>query len=303
MDDLGSRPTRRGDPVNHILVAILQAVSHDDPWHTTIRAAGVRTLEDFMEMSKEDWLNVRPRPPQVVANQFMLVKSWYIETGLSIWDLTQEIYTEWRRECARRPAESTETTSNATPMKGSRVGVFSPQDEVRKHIKRDVNAYKAFKDKKNWNQWYRSLTATAQAQGCIDVLDEKYKPRGIGDQATFEAAQDFMFAVFTATLQEPSASVILRKYSNKKDPKTYGDAQSLHADLVEKFSDGVVAETERTKLENKLVTLRLDSSWNKPICAFLTHVQHIIQDLRELRPEEDESSYQAMPPDWITWLL
>ena len=103
MDDLGSKPTRRGDPVNHILVAILQAVSLDDAWHTTIDAAGVRTLEDFMDMSKEDWLNVRPRPPQVVANQFMLVKSWYIETGLSIWDLTQEVYTEWCHECALSP--------------------------------------------------------------------------------------------------------------------------------------------------------------------------------------------------------
>ena len=39
------------------------------------------------------------------------------------------------------------------------------------------------------------------------------------------------------------------------------------------------------------MSLRLDSSWNKGIVAFLTRFHHLIQDLRELRPPGDNATY------------
>ena len=106
----------------------------------------------------------------------------------------------------------------------------------------------------------------------------------------FEAAQAFIFAVLTSTLLEPSAAVLVRKYSGKV-AKHPGNAQMLHAELVTKFTQGIVADSMRATIENKILCLKLDDSWSQSISAFLTHFEHLVQDLIELCPNNDETSY------------
>ena len=168
---------------------------------------------------------------------------------------------------------------------------MSAADEFKKGIKRDITAFTTFKDKKSWNQWYRSFTAIADAQGLGNVLNPSYKPVTPEEQALFGVLQSYAFAVFTTHLREPQAAEIVRKYSGSLAGPDKGDAQKLHAELVQKMSSGMAAKTTRDQLQTKLTSLRLNNTWNNGINASLTHVSHVLCGLRELRHPGDTSSY------------
>ena len=120
---------------------------------------------------------------------------------------------------------------------------MSAADEFKKGIKRDITAFTTFKDKKLWNQGYRSFTAIADAQGLGNVLNPRYKPVTPEEQARFGVLQSYAFAVFTTHLREPQAAEIVRKSSGSLAGPDKGDAQKLHAELVQKMSSGMAAKT------------------------------------------------------------
>ena len=284
-----SDPTPIRDPhVAHMLHAVFGAVDTDDKRHIAIKKAGVETIEDLMCMSKEDWREIDTQI--AVANQFENLRFWcadYLKHPDDIFALDQDAFAKYRRE--RQKSQSTSRAPTKSPIADGPT-MFTATDEVRKHIKRDPKAYPIFKDKKKFNPWYRMFAAIAQAQGCADVLDPEYKPALQPQQAMFEAAQAFIFAVLTSTLLEPSAAALVRKYSGKV-AKHPGNAQMLHAELVTKFTQGITADSMRTSIENEIISLKLDDSWSQSISAFLTHFEHLVQDLIELCPNSDKTSY------------
>ena len=103
--------------------------------------------------------------------------------------------------------------------------------------------------------------------------------------------QSYAFAVSTTNLREPQAAEIVRKYSGSLAGPDKGDAQKLHADLVQKMSSGMAVKTTRDQLQTKLTSLHLNNTWNNGINAFLTHFSHVLRDLRELCHPDDTSSY------------
>ena len=123
------------------------------------------------------------------------------------------------------------------------------------------------------------------------MLNPSYKPVTPEEQALFGVLQSYAFAVFTTHLREPQAAGIVRKYSGSLAGPDKGDAQKLHAELVQKMSSGMAAKTTRDQLQTKLTSLCLNNTWNTGINAFLTHFSHVLHDLRELCHPGDTSSY------------
>jgi hypothetical protein len=82
----------------------------------------------------------------------------------------------------------------------------TPSDEIKKGIKRDINAFKPFKNRRSWKTWYRNFTAIAHSQGVSNVLNPSYVPSTPSEQALFDVMQSHVFAVFTAHLIQPQTS-------------------------------------------------------------------------------------------------
>ncbi len=206
-------------------------------------------------------------------------------------NLTKDLLTAHRRALASTAQVSAPAPAPAAAAPAASTLVLSAADQFKKSIKWDMTAFKPLKDRKNWNPWYRDFVATAKAQGLGNILDPTYMPSTPDEQALFDILQDYAFAVLTRCLVEAQAADLVRSYTGTLAGANAGNAQKLHEALYALMSTGITARTQRTTLESKLIALHLDQSWNRGICAFLTHFSHLLKDLRELRDPSDTTSY------------
>ncbi len=158
----------------------------------------------------------------------------------------------------------------------------TPADDFAKGSRRSVSDYKAFRDRKMWNQWNRHLLATGNDHGILNVFNSTYTPGTAEEIALFEKQEKFAFSVFTSTLQEATATEILRRYANPTDTARFGKAQALYANLCTAMTSGNAGENTLKSIENDLEELRLDKNWTKTVASFVTRVGHLIKDHREL---------------------
>ena len=84
---------------------------------------------------------------------------------------------------AAAPAAGTTKKASAAPS------ALSPVDEFKKSIKRDPKAFRAFKDRCQWNPWHRSFVATARAQGLFHTPDPTFSPALSEEQALSDMLQ------------------------------------------------------------------------------------------------------------------
>ena len=92
-----------------------------------------------------------------------------------------------------------------------------------KGIKRDVTLFPTLKNEENWDQWNRTLHATARMQDVAEVLDEHYTPTTPDDSELFKAKQEFMYTVFERTILTSQGKDLVRKHEHDFD------AQRFHA--------------------------------------------------------------------------
>ena len=301
-------PPTRTDPLEHVLLNVLEAAEADDPYRLALAAAGVITIDDLLSLSKFDlqeltWGDGQQRLPIGKINLLLSVRTWFQDQSSTddavFLTLTPALLTAHRRALAAvPPAQQVASPAPASANAGTVVAApvpatdrLSAADEFKKAIKRDIRAFKPFKDKKYWNPWYRGFTAVARAQGLGNVLDPDYVPSTPEEQALFDVLQAYTFAVFTSCLLETQAATLVRDYSGTLAGANAGNAQKLHAALVKKMSTGIAAMTQRTALESRVMSLRLDNGWNSGIVSFLNHFSHQVKDLHELCDEGDTSSY------------
>ncbi len=159
----------------------------------------------------------------------------------------------------------------------------SRASDFEKGERRSVSDYNTFSNKEAWGKWQRSLVGQAYAHKCENVLDPSYvpDPNDADEVALFESQQRFMFSVFTKTLQETKAQDILQNYSKPSNP-SFGDAQSIYADLIDYYETGAQGRASISAIETKLTNVRLDKTWTKSITAFVKHVSGLIQTHKEL---------------------
>ena len=141
--------------------------------------------------------------------------------------------------------------------------------------------FKTYREKKQWNTWYRTFVATARAQGLNNVLDPNYTPTTDDEKALFDVSEEYTFAVLSQCLQESQAADLVYEYSSITASHP-GNTQKLLHELVRLMTTGMLAMTQRSMLETKLINLRLNSKWNTGVVSFLVHVKHLIRDLQEL---------------------
>ena len=122
-------------------------------------------------------------------------------------------------------------------------------------------------------------------------MDPKFSPETNEEKKVFASQKVYLFQVFTIVLVEPTASKLLRKYSNHEDPENYGDSQKIHEALVKRFMTGSFAQIQRADPVCKINAARLDETWTKSICQFLTAFSHMIYDIRSLRAPNNSTSY------------
>ncbi len=155
---------------------------------------------------------------------------------------------------------------------------LSLAQEFTKGVRRSISDYKTFREKRQWNQWNRSLRATGMAHGIDNIFDNTYTAVAANQVSLFNEQKKFAMSVFTSTLQEPESVSILRKYTDPNDATKFGDAQALYDELVTAMTQVQVGRAQVLELEKQFQNLRIDKDWTKTIAAFVTRVGHMIAD-------------------------
>ena len=114
-------------------------------------------------------------------------------------------------------------------------------------------------------------------------MNPRYFPTSDDDKRFFNSQKVFLSQLFTIVLHEPTASELLRKYSNRDDKDNYGDSQKIHSALVERFTKGSFAQIQWANLVQKINAACLDKTWTKSICQFLTGFNHMVNNIQSLR--------------------
>ena len=86
----------------------------------------------------------------------------------------------------------------------------SAKELSQKPMKRDLNCFKTFSDKRYWTTWYQHFVATARAQDLQDILDPNYIPSTPIDKDVFTARQEYLYSVFVHILQTKEGKALVR---------------------------------------------------------------------------------------------
>ena len=152
-----------------------------------------------------------------------------------------------------------------TPIATAAVTTPSGTFDFKKGNKRDMSVYPDLKDIVNFSTWKLSFVALATKDDLSNVLNETYKPSAGAAQDVFTLQQQFLFAVFTKTLKDPTAKDILRSHQHT------GDAQKIYAQLCKSATKSAKAKLSKDDLAEFLTTAKLDSAWRGSHHGFLLH--------------------------------
>ena len=188
--------TRSKDPLDHVLDVILGSTSDISPYRRAITSASVKTLEDLMDLQREDLMSLEWKEDTETKrlsiperNLILSIKPWLqgldSQDDETIFKLTAADLTTFRRSGVKPTVPK--------PPPPPPVTKLSAAEEFKKGIKRDMTAFKPFKEKKAWNPWYRNFEAIATAQGLGNVLDPAYSPSTADKKALFSVLQSYTF--------------------------------------------------------------------------------------------------------------
>jgi hypothetical protein len=107
----------------------------------------------------------------------------------------------------------------------------SAKELSQKPIKRDLNCFKTFSDKRYWTTWYQHFVATARAQDLQDLLDPNYIPSTPSDKDVFKARQEYLYSVFVHILQTKEGKALVQSKSLSNN------AQSIFTSLCAHYSN------------------------------------------------------------------
>ena len=123
----------------------------------------------------------------------------------------------------------------------------SPSSVFKKGNKRDMSLYPELKDITHYSTWKLTFDALAHKDELGNVLDEGYKPSK-ADEDVFNLQKQWLFAVFTKTLKDPTAKDILCQYQHN------GDSQQIYAKLKSKARKSAKATLAKMRLVEFLTT-------------------------------------------------
>ena len=228
------------------------------------------------------WINAQPDPTDCHAAIMALTYDDY--EAFMITDALDKMNKVNAYAPALAPVPPSSTSTTAPVATATSAEIFD------RGLKRSVTDYKEFRERKHFNSWLRIFRATARVQDVDIVLDPNYVPLSQGDTDLFKRKQAYVFQALTKTLLEPSASEILRRYSDV-NLSQYGDAQALFADLITNISEGVVGKLTVKELERNISKLRLNKDWTKSTLAFVNHIAHLLSDHLGMNPRPSSGAH------------
>lgn len=152
-------------------------------------------------------------------------------------------------------------TPPSPPSSKSKSTSRTPAQDFSKSIKIDPDTYPTLSDDKNWDDFNHLLHSTTRLHGVETVLDPKYKPLGPYARNLFQKHQDFLFAVFSKTLQTDTGQQLVSSYPS--------DAQKIYFGLLQHATKPVMADPPHTPAKLQDVptvpssTFHLDSAMGR----------------------------------------
>ena len=163
------------------------------------------------------------------------------------------------------------------PVQAPKLKARTPAEDFIRGIKLDPTYYPILKQDKGFDQFNRSLVATARSHGMLSVLDPAYEPQTAEEFDLFECHQAFLYRVFTMNLLTTKGKELVRKYQ-----VTY-DAQSVYDDLVTYHRASEKAAGDKTSLLFFIMNNQLtDDSWFDTHDNYITHWNEQVRLYHEL---------------------
>ena len=291
MEEISSPPTR-ADAWKHVFENILQL---DKPKNGTFASAldlsGVSSITDIMLLSSDQIQNMKTRDSSSAEirdlhdafksrihafQQFVRVNSLYGRNSSSKWlDYSEEDFTDFILEnydpsLIGKPIRSmsSKETSVSTPTMVANSQKRDPVIEFKRGIKRDITAFTALKEDKQWDAWDRNTIAQARAQDVSEVLDPLYHPKTETDVALFDEKQKYMFAVFEKNLLTDQGKAVVREHASSYD------AQQVYRDIKNYALDSTKANIEASNLLSYITSAKIgDGHWKGTAEGFILHWQ------------------------------
>ena len=153
--------------------------------------------------------------------------------------------------------------------------------------KRDISVYPVLKDILSFSTWKLKFTALATKDGLSRILEPSYIPGTDPEKHLFSAQQQFLFAVFTQTLVDPTAKDILQRH------QATTDAQKIYSELVSAATNSACATLAKQEILKFLTSDKLDHSWKGTHDGFILHWCSQLRQFEEIcTPSERYNSFQ-----------
>ena len=180
--------------------------------------------------------------------------------------------------------KATEMTMNTTSPR-----VAKSRDLVadfKKGIKRDPPQLPSLKHVDNWPTFKREAVAQARAQGVIDVLNPKRKPRGSEERELFALQLYYVYAIFCSSLKADFGRKLARDHESSQD------AQAIWAKLSNDAEKSTVAQLNATDLLQRVRAARVES-WKGATLSLALRCQEQIRLRDQLQPPNEQTSDHA----------
>jgi hypothetical protein len=143
---------------------------------------------------------------------------------------------------------------------------FTPAELFRRGIKRDPSLFPTLKDERFHDNWHRSFTNQARAQGVSEILNATYVPANDSEIELFHEKQMYLYAVLEAKVLTDKGKAIIREHENDFN------AQSAYAKLVEHHLRSTKAKIESSMTLSYITSTRIgNGEWQGTAEGFILH--------------------------------
>ena len=268
--------------LEYLLTEVLRLDDPDDPIRKLFRVLGITTLTDFISTDGRDFANevfddigedgevgqrnlgrAQSRRCELLRNMSSVIIT---EEG-SVPDLNG-----WRAAVTpetfliftANPRQPVPDAGMAPIVQPPAASATSQAAVFLRGNKRDISAYPELKDILKFTTWKMQFDALAIKDNVAKVIDANYVPTPNSPEAdVFRAQQDFVYAVFTSTLKDPTAKNILASEMRTRN------AQKIYRELVRVATTSAQAKIAKSELVAFLTTKTLDNSWRGTHDGFL----------------------------------
>ena len=158
--------------------------------------------------------------------------------------------------------------------------------DFKKGIKRDPPQLPSLKRVDNWPTFKREALAQARAQGVVDALNPKHKPRGSEERELLALQLYCACAIFCSNLKTDFGRKLARDHESSQG------AQATWAELSSDAEKSAVAQLNATDLLQRVHAARVEN-WKGAALSLILRRQEQIRLCDQLQPPSEQASDHA----------